>query len=588
MAKKMRGVSLKGEEEALYTNQSRGGSRQHNKGGSRKTGEQTKSHQGGNGSRPGGASKNRDSNRKFDGECYNCGKKGHMKRDCWFKKNSTESNVATSSSKEDSEDSWDAEALLAMEEEELALTITTPEKINYENDWIVDSGCSNHMTGDRQKLQNYSEYKGNRVVVTADNSRLPIAHIGKAIVTPRYSPNQVPLQDVYHVPGMKKNLLSVAQLTSSGHYVLFGPQNVKVFRDLKISEKPTMEGRRLESVYVMSAKSAYVDKTRRNETADLWHMRLGHISYSKLSVMVKKSMLKGLPQLDVRTNTVCAGCQYGKAHQLPYEESKFKAKKPLELIHSDVFGPVKQSSIGGMRYMVTFIDDFSRYVWAFFMKEKSEAFSKFKEFKEIVEGEVEQKIRCLRTDNGGEYSSREFSQYLRECQIRHQYTCANTPQQNGVAERKNRYLVEICRSMLHAKNVPGRFWAEGMRTAAHVINKLPQPRLEFVSPFEKLWNKKPTVSYLRVFGCVCYVFDPDHLRSKIDKKAIRCIFVGYDNQRKGWKCCDPVNGRCYTSRDVVFDEASSWWTSEKEVLPDSKEFGTCYNKRWGSILSKFI
>ncbi|KAH9779126.1 hypothetical protein KPL71_007607 [Citrus sinensis] len=581
MAKKMGEVSLKGEEEALYTNQSRSGSRQHNKGGSRKTGEQTKSHQGGNGSRPGGASKNRDSNRKFDGECYNCGKKGHMKRDCWSKKKSTESNIATSSSKEDSEDSWDAEALLAMEEEELALTVTTPEKINYENDWIVDSGCSNHMTGDRQKLQNCSEYKGNRVVVTADNSRLPIAHIGKAIVTPRYSPNQVPLQDVYHVPGMKKNLLSVAQLTSSGHYVLFGPQNVKVFRDLKISEKPTMEGRRLESVYVMSAESAYVDKTRRNETADLWHMRLGHVSYSKLSAMVKKSMLKGLPQLDVRTNTVCAGCQYGKAHQLPYEESKFKAKKPLELIHSDVFGPVKQPSIGGMRYMVTFIDDFSRYVWAFFMKEKFEAFSKFKEFKEIVEGEVEQKIRCLRTDNGGEYSSREFSQYLRECQIRHQYTCANTPQQNGVAERKNRHLAEICRSMLHAKNVPGIFWAEGMRTAAHVINKLPQPRLEFVSPFEKLWNKKPRVSYLRVFGCVCYVFVPDHLRSKIDKKAVRCIFVGYDNQRKGWKCCDPVNGKCYTSRDVVFDEASSWWTSEKEVPPDSKEFGDMLQQKMG-------
>ncbi|KAL5769820.1 hypothetical protein ACOSP7_013974 [Xanthoceras sorbifolium] len=579
MAKQIGGVLLKGEEEALYTNQSKGGLKQH-KGGSTKTGDKTKSHQGGFGSRPGRVSNNRDNNRRFDGECYNCGKKGHMKKDCWSKKKPTESNIATSSSKEDSEDSWDADALLAMEEE-LALTATTPERIDYENDWIVDSGCSNHMTGDRQKLQNLSEYKGNRVVVTADNSRLPIAHIGKTIVTPRYNTNQVPLQDVYHVPGMKKNLLSVAQFTSSGHYVLFGPQDVKVFRDLKISGKPTMEGRRLESVYVMSAESAYVNKTRRNETADLWHMRLGHVSYSKLSMIVKKSMLKGLPQLDVRMDTVCAGCQYGKAHQLPYEESTFKSKKPLELVHSDVFGPVKQPSIGGMRYMVTFIDDFSRYVWVFFMKEKSETFSKFKEFKEVVEGEVEEKIRCLRTDNGGEYSSGEFSQYLRECQIRHQYTCANTPQQNGVAERKNRHLAEVCRSMLHAKNIPRRFWAEAMRTAAHVINKLPQPRLEFVSPYEKLWDKKPTVSYLRVFGCVCYVFVPDHLRSKIDKKAIRCIFVGYDSQRKGWKCCDPMSGRCYTSRDVVFDEASSWWTSEKEVLPDSKEFKDRLQEKMG-------
>ncbi|KAM2723556.1 hypothetical protein EV1_026500 [Malus domestica] len=581
MAKQMGGVSLKSEEEALYTNKSKGTFKRYTGSESKKDGEKVQSHQGNEGSHSGGAWKNRGNSKKFSGKCYNCGKMGHMAKYCWTKKEPVESNTATSSSKENSEDGWDAEALFATEEEELALTVTTPKRIDYNNDWIVDSGCSNHMTGDKQKLQNLSEYKGSRVVVTADNSRLPIAHIGKTIVTPRYNSNQVPLQDVYHVPGMKKNLLSVAQLTSSGHYVLFGPRDVKVYRDLKISEKPTMEGRRLESVYVMSAESAYVDKTRKNETVDLWHMRLGHVSYFKLSVMVKKSMLKGLPQLDVRTDTVCAGCQYGKAHQLPYEESKFKAKEPLELVHSDVFGPVKQLSIGGMRYMVTFIDDFSRYVWVFFVKEKSDTFSKFKEFRESAEGEVGKKIRCLRTDNGGEYSSREFSQYLRECRIRHQYICANTPQQNGVAERKNRHLAEVCRSMLHAKNVPGRFWAEAMRTAAFVINRLPQPRLEFVSPFEKLWIMKPTVSYFRVFGCVCYVFVPNHLRSKFDKKAVRCIFVGYDSQRKGWKCCDPTSGRCYTSQDVVFDEASSWWSSEKEVLPDSREFGEKLQQKMG-------
>ncbi|KAM2243153.1 hypothetical protein PS2_009934 [Malus domestica] len=581
MAKKMGGVSLKGEEEALYTSKSKGTFKRYTGSGSKKDGDKVKNHQGKEGSRPGRASNNCGNSRKFDGECYNCGKKGHMAKDCWTKKEPVESNTATSSSKENSEDGWDAEALFATEEEELALMVTTPERIDYNNDWIVDSGCSNHMTGDKQKLQNLFEYKGSRVVVTANNSRLPIAHIGKTIVTPRYNSNQVPLQDVYHVPGMKKNLLYVAQLTSSGHYVLFGPRDVMVYRDLKISEKPTMEGRRLESVYVMSAESAYVDKTRKNETVDLWHMRLGHVSYSKLSVMVKKSMLKGLPQLDVRTNNVCAGCKYGKAHQLPYEESKFKAKEPLELVHSDVFGPVKQPSIGGMRYMVTFIDDFSRYVWVFFVKEKFDTFSKFKKFRESAEGEVGKKIRCLLIDNRGEYSSSEFSQYLRECRIRHQYTCANTPQQNGVAERKNRHLAEVCRSMLHAKNVSGRFWAEAMRIAAFGINRLPQPRLEFVSPFEKLWNIKPTVSYFRVFGCVCYVFVPNHLRSKFDKKAVRCIFVGYDIQRKGWKCCDPTSGRCYTSRDVVFDEASSWWSSENEVLPDFREFGEKLQQKMG-------
>ncbi|KAK2996764.1 hypothetical protein RJ639_026460 [Escallonia herrerae] len=112
------------------------------------------------------------------------------------------------------------------------------------------------------------------------------------IVSPQSSDDEVPLQNAFHVPSMKKNLLSVAQLTSSGHFVLFGPQDVKVYRDLEIIEESVMKGRRLESAYVLSAETAYVDKARRNETADLWHMRLSHVSYSKLDVMMKKSMLK--------------------------------------------------------------------------------------------------------------------------------------------------------------------------------------------------------------------------------------------------------------------------------------------------------
>jgi hypothetical protein len=113
--------------------------------------------------------------------------------------------------------------------------------------------------------------------------------------------------------------------------------------------------------------------------------------------------------------------------------------------------------------------------------------------------------------------------------------------------------------MLHAKIVPGRFWAECMRTAAYVINRLQQSKLGFKSPHEMLWKVKPTVSHLKVFGWACYVFVPDHLRSKFEKKAIRCIFVGYDDAWKGWRCCDLTTGKCHISRNVVFDEASAWW-----------------------------
>lgn len=204
--------------------------------------------------------------------------------------------------------------------------------------------------------------------------------------------------------------------------------------------------------------------------------------------MMQKTMLKGLPQLQVCDDVVCAGRQYGKAHLLPFEESSYQAKAPLELIHSDVFGKIKQSSVSGFKYMTTFIDDFSRYVWVDFMKEKSEALKKFKVFKDKFETEFCRKIICIRTDNGGEYTSEEFNNYLKAFQIRRQLSCPSTPQQNGVAERKNRHLAETVRSTLHAKNVPPKFWAECMKTVAHLINRLPQEKLGFKSPFRKLFN----------------------------------------------------------------------------------------------------
>ena len=188
-----------------------------------------------------------------------------------------------------------------------------------------------------------------------------------------------------------------------------------------------MEGRRLESIYVMSAETSYVKETRSNETTNLWHARLGHMSYIKLKNIMQQSKLKGFPQREIRGDTIHVGCQYGKAHQLPYGESKYQAKEPLELVHSNVFGPVKQSSISGYRYMVTFIDDFSRYVWIYFLKEKYEVFEKFKEFQYTLENDIRRKIKCLRMDNEGEYMSREFNDYLKEKMIRWQLTCPNTP-----------------------------------------------------------------------------------------------------------------------------------------------------------------
>lgn len=448
-----------------------------------------------------------------------------------------------------------------------ALVASTGRKINRLDDWIVDSGCSNHMTGDKGRIINPVRYNGSQVVVIADDSRHNIAHVGDVVFPTSSSQKEVTLDNVFHVPGMGKNLFSVPQVTAIGKHVLFGPDSVKVFDEFETASVPVLCGRRCESVYVLSAEAAYIEKTKTSQSVDLWHSRLGHVSYSKLELMMSKQLVAGLPNLPVVKDVVCSGCQFGKAHQQPFHQSSYKSTQPLELVHTDVFGPVRQDSIGGMKYMITFIDDYSRFLWVFFMKEKSEALNKFKLFKVEAETLTGHKVRVLRSDNGGEYRSQEFTDFLNECKIKRQLTCSYTPQQNGVSERKNRHLAEVCGSMMHAKSVPGQYWAEGMQTAAYIINRMPQQKMDYVSPYEKLLKKKPNVSHFKVFGCVCFALVPSSKRHKLEKKSRKCVFVGYDNEKKGWRCFDPDTRTCLVAYNVVFDEASSWWSNESEVSP---------------------
>nr|KAJ0210032.1 hypothetical protein LSAT_V11C400212760 [Lactuca sativa] len=154
----------------------------------------------------------------------------------------------------------------------------------------------------------------------------------------------------------------IATVENKGHYVVFGPNDVKIYKDFQTPSKVVLQSRRNDYIYVLSAESAYVEKTKTNQNVDLWHMRLSHVSYDKLELMKKKKLVSRLPVLKVNKELVCARCQFEKAHQLPFMKSNFHAKAPLELVHSDVFGPVKQSSIKGMKYIITFIDDYSRYI----------------------------------------------------------------------------------------------------------------------------------------------------------------------------------------------------------------------------------
>ncbi|KAL4291090.1 hypothetical protein GQ457_14G002100 [Hibiscus cannabinus] len=491
-------------------------------------------------------------------KCYRCGKIGHIKRNCRVKL--SKANVASDNERDQLK--W--EQCFTVEDVRVRDEKSTPTQVllsheNCKEEWIIDSGCSHHVTGNDELLSDLRQHKGERVIITADNSAYPVAQEG-VVKIGMDDTNVVKLNDVFHVPGLKRNLISVSQITDSGKFVLFGPKDVKVLKNVKnISADVVTSGEKRGSLFVMVAGEAYVKKTSQTESAAIWHARLGHLGYQLLQKISSKRLVDGMPSLrNAREVVICQGCQFGKSHRLPFMKSSNRKTSMLELIHTDLMGPTKIPSFSGYRYAMVLVDDFSRYTWIKFLKEKSEALTKFAEFRNVVEKEFGMKIKCIRNENGGEYMSDDFFQYCGDNGIARQMTCPDTPQQNEVSERKLAHFACMSLSWFHDKHLPREFWAETMQCACHVINRLPPWPGKEKSPLEFLYNMKPNVHYFRVFGSICYVHVPKSNITKLDPKAKKCIFVGYDPCRKGWRCMDPETKKFVISRDV-FDEMSSYF-----------------------------
>ncbi|KAJ3704843.1 hypothetical protein LUZ61_008548 [Rhynchospora tenuis] len=288
----------------------------------------------------------------------------------------------------------------------------------------------------------------------------------------------------------------------------------------------------------------------RGDKAWLWHLRFGHLNFGGLKELSKKSMVKGLPQID-HCDKFCERCVLGKHPRSSFPiEASYHAKKPLELIRTDICGPITPNSLGKHRYFITFVNNFSRRTWVYFLKKKSEAFAVFKKFKVLVEKLNGIYIKALRSDRGCEYISKEFEYFCEEHGIRRFLTAPYSPQQNGVAERKNRTILDMVRSMLKSKNMPKEFWAEVVQCAVYLQNRCPTASLENMTPQEAWCGVKPTVSHLKVFGSVAYAHIPDQRRTKLDDKSKKLIFIDYDERSKACKFIDPATNKIRISHDV--------------------------------------
>lgn len=284
-----------------------------------------------------------------------------------------------------------------------------------------------------------------------------------------------------------------------------------------------------------------------------WHFRLGHPSMAKLQLAI--------PTLSRVSSLECEACQLGKHHRSSFPSSSHgRQKESFDLVHTDIWGPSRTLSITGYHYFVVFVDDYSRMTWLFLLKQRSELPYVLFPFSNSIF--TRKRIQIIRSDNAMEYIQSAVDSFCIERGIIHQTSCTRSSQQNGIAERKLRHLLDVARTLLFHMRVPKHFWSDAVLTACYLINRMPSVILNQGSPFTLLYPESSPFSLTpSVFGCVAFVHVLDPGRDKLYPRARKCIFLGYSRTQKGYRCYHPESWRYFVSSDVTFFESTSYFTS---------------------------
>jgi hypothetical protein len=293
------------------------------------------------------------------------------------------------------------------------------------------------MTGDRDKFLTLREERDGSVSFGNDDSS---KIIGKGTV--RIGNKNEKTENVLLVEDMKHNLLSVSQMRDQGHKVTFDSQKCEIRKEGS-GKLVATAARTSSNIYVLSEIGNENCCLGKEDESWLWHKRMGHMHFDNLVKVNKREEVREMPQITKPTNTLCKHCQQGKQTKTRFKSKEYSTTKPLEIVHTDLVGPTTTKGLKGERYFMLLVDDYTRMTAVCFLKNKLEAFENFKIYKEMVENEMDSRIKCLRSDNGGEFTSKEFMDYCSNHGIKRKFSIARTPQHNGVVERKNRTVKEM-------------------------------------------------------------------------------------------------------------------------------------------------
>jgi transposase InsO family protein len=388
--------------------------------------------------------------------------------------------------------------------------------------WIKDSGCTNHMTGEKRMFSSYKKNEDpQRAITFGDGNQGLVKGLGKIAISPDHS-----ISNVFLVDFLDYNLLSVSQLCKMGYNCLFMDIGVTVFRrrDDSVAFKAVLEGQ----LYLVDFNRAELDtfSIAKTNMGWLWHRRLAHVGIKNLHKLLKGEHILGLTNVHFERDRVCSACQAGNQVGTHHPHKNIMTTdRPLKLFHMDLFGPIAYIIIGGSKYCLVIVDDYSRFTWIFFLQKKSQTQETLKGFLRRSQNEFGLRIKKIRSDNGTEFKNSQIEGFLEDEGIKHEFSSPYTPQQNGVVERKNITLLDMARTMLDEYKTLDRFWAEAINTARYSINRLYLHLILKKTSYELLTSKKSNVSYFRVFGSKCFILVKRGRKSKLAPKAIEGFYL---------------------------------------------------------------
>ncbi|GJX91314.1 putative ribonuclease H-like domain-containing protein [Tanacetum coccineum] len=448
---------------------------------------------------------------------------------------------------------------------------------------IFDSGCSGHMTGNKDQLEDFEEFNGGSV--TFGGSKGYISGKGKIRVGNLDFDSVSFVKELGHF-----NLFSISQICDKQHKVLFTETEcLVVSSDFKMPDENQilLKVPRHHNMYSFDMKTptpakgfACLIAKATSDESKLWHRRLGHINFKNLNKLVKGNLVRGLPSKVFKNDHTCVACHKGKQHR-----ASCKAKlerlitKPLHTLHMDLFGPTSVRSINHASYCLVITDDCTRFCWVFFLASKDETSGILQTFIRQIENQLSHRVKIIRSDNGTEFKNRDMLEFCGNKGIKQEYSNARTPQQNGVAERMNRTLIEAARTMLADSLLPTTFWAEAVSTACYIFNRVRVTKPQNKTPYELLFGHKPIISYIRPFGCHVTILDTLSVLGKFDGKSDEGFLVGYSLNSKAYRVYNLVTKRVEVNLHVNFLEdkpnvkgVGYRWMFDIDYLTDSMNY----------------